>query len=174
MRQRTTPTQEQGTNQPTRTHPNRKCNGESETQFESESDSAIGLHLLESNRCARNYFDSRFKILNTTRSQFHLSLWEAVRIYPLTVSIRSKPAVSVSIAFLFTIDCAILKCIFPYCRLHFSLVHMVVKRSCSPHTKADRDRNRRVLSEKLIVQAKCNQLYGKSYSNSSQPQNCGL
>ena len=62
--QKTTLTQEQGTHrsQPTRTQPNRKCKAK-KTQFEPESDSAIGQHLLESNQCARNYSDSRFKIL---------------------------------------------------------------------------------------------------------------
>ena len=47
-----------------------------------------------------------------------------------------------------------LDCISPYYRLHFSLVHLVYKRSCTPHTKPDRDRNWRVLSEKLIAKAK--------------------
>ena len=70
----------QKTSQPTRTQPNRKCKAKSKTQFEPESDSAIGQHLLESNQCARNYSDSQFKILTTGRSQFHLSLLEAVYI----------------------------------------------------------------------------------------------
>ena len=82
IRQKTTLTQEQGTHQsqPTRTQPNRKCNEKSKTQFEPESDSAIGQYLLESNQCARNYSDSRFKILTTARFQFHLRLLEAVYI----------------------------------------------------------------------------------------------
>ena len=46
------------------------------------------------------------------------------------------------------------ECISPYCRVHFSLLHLVFKRSCSPHTKPDRDRNWRVLSQKLIAKAK--------------------
>ena len=81
----------------------------SKTQFEPESDSAIDQHLLISNQCARNYSDLQFKILTTARSQFHLSHVEAiyilrkknrfvqakaVRIYSLTVSIRSEPAVT--------------------------------------------------------------------------------
>ena len=38
--------------------------------------------------------------------------------------------------------CAIsLKSVSPHCRVYFSLLHVVVKRSCSPHTKPDRDRN---------------------------------
>ena len=45
-----------------------------------ESDSAIGQHLLESYQCARNYSDSRFKVLTTACSQFHLSLLESVYI----------------------------------------------------------------------------------------------
>ena len=62
IRQKTTLTQEQGTHrsQPTRTQPNRKCKAKSKTQFEPESDSAIGQHLLESNQCAHNYSDSQF------------------------------------------------------------------------------------------------------------------
>ena len=118
------PTQEQGTHrsQPTRTQPNRKCKGKSQTQLEPESVLAIGQHLLESNQCAHKYSDSWLKILSTARSQFHLSLLEivyisrkkkrflqgkAVCIYPSTVSIRSDPAVTRQIAFLFTIDWAI-------------------------------------------------------------------
>ena len=50
------------------------------TQFEPESDSAIEQHLLESNQCARNYSDLRFKILTTAHSQFHLNLLEEVYI----------------------------------------------------------------------------------------------
>ena len=82
IRQKTTLTQKRGTHrfQPTRTQPNRKCKAKSKTQFEPESDSAIGQHLLESNQCARNYSDSRFKILTTAHSQFHLSLLEAVYV----------------------------------------------------------------------------------------------
>ena len=82
IRQKTTLTQEQGTHrsQPTRTQSNRKCKAKKKTQFEPQSDSAIGQHLLESNQCARNYSDSQFKILTTARSQFHLSLFEAVYI----------------------------------------------------------------------------------------------
>ena len=82
IRQKTTLTQEQGTHrsQPTRTQPNRKWKAKSKTQFKPESDSAIGRHLLESNQCACNYSDSQFKILITARSQFHLSLLEAVYI----------------------------------------------------------------------------------------------
>ena len=79
---KTTLTQEQGTHrsQLTRTQPNRKCKAKSKTQFEPESDSALGQHLLKSNRCARNFSDSQFKILTTARSQFHLSQLEAVYI----------------------------------------------------------------------------------------------
>ena len=92
---------------PTRTQPNRKRKAKSKTQFDPESNSAIGQHLLESNQCARNYSDLQFKILTTARSQFHLSLLEevlycteknrfvqakAVDIHSTTVSVRSKPA----------------------------------------------------------------------------------
>ena len=82
IRQKTTLTQKQETHrsQPTRTQPNRKCKPKSKTQFEPESDSAIGQHLLESNQCARYYSDLQFKILTTARSQFHLSLLEEVYI----------------------------------------------------------------------------------------------
>ena len=58
--------------------PTRKCKAKSKIQFEPESDSAIGQHLLESNECARNYSGSWFKVLTTGRSQFHLSRLEAV------------------------------------------------------------------------------------------------
>ena len=80
IKQKSTFTQEQGTHrsQPTRTQPNRKCKAKSNTQFEPESDSAIGQHLLESIQCARNYSDSQFKILPTARFQFHLSRLETV------------------------------------------------------------------------------------------------
>ena len=98
IRQKTTLTQEQGTHrsQPSRTQPNRKCKAKSKTQFEPESDSAIGQHLLESNQCARNYSDSQFKILTTARSQFHLSLLEAVYIS------RKKPDLCRQKQFVFT------------------------------------------------------------------------
>ena len=51
IRQSTTLIREQGTHrsQPTRTQPNRKWKAKSKTQFKPESNSAIGLHLLESN-----------------------------------------------------------------------------------------------------------------------------
>ena len=49
-------------------------------QFEPETDSAIGQHLLESNQCSRNYSDWWFEIFTTAHSQFHLSLLEAVYI----------------------------------------------------------------------------------------------
>ena len=80
--QKNTLTQKQGTHQSqqTRTQPNGKRKAKSKTQFEPESDSVIGQHLLESNQCARNYSGSQFKILTTARSQFHLSLLEAVYI----------------------------------------------------------------------------------------------
>ena len=88
----------QKTSQPTRTQPNRKCKAKSKTQFEPESDSAIGQHLLESNQCARNYSDSQFKILTTARSQFHLSLLEAVYIS------RIKPDLCRQKQFVFTLQ----------------------------------------------------------------------
>ena len=111
IRQRTTPTQKQGTHrsQLTRTQPNKKHNAKRKTQSWPESDSAIGQHLLEFNQYPCNYSDSWFKILTTARSQFHLSLLKAfyisrkknrfvlakaVRIYPSTVLIRSEPAVT--------------------------------------------------------------------------------
>ena len=82
IRQRATFNQEQVTHQslPTRTQPNRKCKAKSKTQCEPGSDSVIGQYLLESNQRARNYSDSRFKILTAARFQFHLSLSEAVYI----------------------------------------------------------------------------------------------
>ena len=139
------------------------------TQFEPDSDSAIGQHLLESNQCASNYSDLRFKILTTVRSQFHLSLLEAIYIsrkkkqiragkcssYPLYNCLGKIKACSHWIDCVSPFYCAIsLKRISPYCRVHFSLLHLVFKRSFSPHTKPGRDRYSRVLCEKLIVKAK--------------------
>ena len=135
--QKTTLTQEQGTHQsqPTRTQPRRKCKANSKTQFEPESDSAIGQHLLESNQCARNYSDSQFKILTTARSQFHLSLLEAVYIsrkkqicagksssYSLYNCFGKIKACCHWIDCVSPYYCAIsLKSISPHCRVHFSL-----------------------------------------------------
>ena len=138
IRQKTTLTQEQGTHrsQPTRTQPNRKCKAKSETQFEPESDSAIGQHLLESNQCACNYSDLQLKILTTARSQFHLSLLEAVYILRKKQTCASKSS-SYSLYNCFDkikacwhwIDCVSpyycaisLKSISPYCRMHFFLL----------------------------------------------------
>ena len=150
-----------------------------------ESDSAVGQHLLETNRYAHNYFDSGFKILITACSQFHFSLLKAVyisrkknrfvqakavRIYFSTVSLRSEPADGGLIAFLFTIDCAIsVKCISPYCRLYFSLVHLVLNRSCSPQTR------QRLQLKSSVRKAYCESkmkstLLIKSYSNSEPSQ----
>ena len=49
------------------------------TEFEPESDSATGQHLLEANQCALNYFDW-FEILMTAHSQFYSHLLEAIYI----------------------------------------------------------------------------------------------
>ena len=138
IRQKNTLTQKQGTHrsQPTRTQPNRKCKAKSKTQFEPESDSAIGQHLLESNQCARNYSDWQFEILTTARSQFHLSLLEAVYISRKKQICAGKSS-SYSLyncfgrikAFCHWIDCVSsyycaisLKCISSYCGMHFSLL----------------------------------------------------
>ena len=180
IRQKTTLTQEQGTHRSpsTRTQPNRKCKAKSKTQFEPESDSANGQHLLESNQCALNYSDSRFKILTTAFAMFHLSLLEAVYIsrknqicagksssYSFYNCFGKIKACCHRIDCVSPYHCAIsLKCISPYCRVHFSLLHLAFKRSCSPHTKPDRNRKWKVLSEKLFAKAKWNRLYWKSYS----------
>ena len=153
IRQKNTLTQKKGTHrsQTTRTQPNRKCKAKSKTQFEPESDSSIGHHLLESNQSARNYSDSQFKILTTARSQFYLSLLEAVYIsrknqicagksssYSLYNCFGKIKACCHWIDCVSPYYCAIsLKCISPYCRVHFSLLHLVFKRSCSPHVKPD-------------------------------------
>ena len=60
------------------------------------------------------------------------------------------------------------ECNSPYCRVHFSLLHLVFKGSCSPNIKLDRDGNWRVLSEKLMAKAKWNRLYWKSYSKNDR------
>ena len=108
----------------------------SKTQFEPESDSAIGQHLLESNQCARNYFDSQLKILTTACSQFHLSLLEAVYISRKKQICAGKSSLYLLYncfgkikACWHWIDCVSayylaisLKSISPYCRVHFSLL----------------------------------------------------
>ena len=62
---------------------------------------------------------------------------------------------------LFTIVCEIsLECISPYCILHFSLVHLVHKKSCSPATTyqtRQRLHLKSSLSKKLIAKAKMKQ-----------------
>ena len=146
IRHKTTLTQEQETHrsQPTRTQPNRNCKAKSKTQFEPESDSTIGQHLLESNQCAPNYSDSQFKIPTTARSQFHLSLLEAVYIS------QKKPDLCRQKQFVFTLqlfryDQSLLSLdrlhfsllLHNLLKMHFSLLHLVFKRSCSPHTKPD-------------------------------------
>ena len=100
IRQKSTFTQEQEIHrsQPTGNQLNKKCKAKRKTQFEPESDSAIGQHLLESNQCARNYSDSRFEILITTRSQFHLSLLEVIYIS------RKKPDLCGQKQFVFTLQ----------------------------------------------------------------------
>ena len=115
----------------------------------------------------RNYSDSQFKILTTARSQFHLSLLEAVYIarkktdlcrqkqfvftllllrydysllslgrfrFSLLLCNLRKIHFLLQSAFLLTAECI------SYCRVHFSVVHLVFKKSCSLHTKPDRDR----------------------------------
>ena len=44
------------------------------------SDSDIGLHLLQNPTCAQHYDDSRFSIFAQGRSPFHLSALEATCI----------------------------------------------------------------------------------------------
>ena len=172
IRQKTTLTQEQGTHrsQPTRTQPNRKCKAKSKTQFEPESDFAIGQDLLESNQCARNYSDSQFKILTTARSQFHLVCWKRF-IFHGKKQICAGKSSTYSLYNCFGkikacwhwIDCVSpyylaipLKRISPYCIVHFSLLQnaFLLTAQCispyciwslkdparSPHTKPDRDR----------------------------------
>ena len=60
---RATPTQEQATyqSQSTRNKQNKKYAAKSKTVLEPESDSTIGQHLLESNRCAHNILISGLK-----------------------------------------------------------------------------------------------------------------
>ena len=57
-----------------RVQPNRTCKQKQPTP---ECDSAIGQHSLENDQCAANYNDHQFSILDTARSPFHLSLFEA-------------------------------------------------------------------------------------------------
>ena len=57
-----------------RVQPNRACKRK---QPAPECDSAIGQHLLENDQCAANCNDDQFSILDTARSSYHLSLFEA-------------------------------------------------------------------------------------------------
>ena len=57
-----------------RTQPGRACK---QSQATPECDSAIGQHLLENARCAANYNEDQFFILDTARNGFHLSVLEA-------------------------------------------------------------------------------------------------
>jgi hypothetical protein len=50
------------------------------TRLHTTPDSAIGKHLRENDECRANYSDSRFKILCHGRSDFHLSVLEALHI----------------------------------------------------------------------------------------------
>ena len=113
------------------------------TQFKPQSDSATEQHLLESNQCERNYSDSRFKILTTARSQFHLNLLEAVYVSRKKQICASKSSSYLPLKCFDNIRacCHWMNYISPYSRLHFFLVYLVFKRSCSPHTKPERDRN---------------------------------
>ena len=81
-RPRTTPTQEQGTHlsQPTRTQPNRKCKAKSKTQFEPTRERFSHWPTFVGILSMRTQLDSRFKVLTTACSQFHLSLLESVYI----------------------------------------------------------------------------------------------
>ena len=54
------------------------------------SDSAIGQHLLENEKCAKHYNDAHFSILATARSSFHLSVLEATYINFLQPILPSK------------------------------------------------------------------------------------
>ena len=47
------------------------------------SNSAIGQHLLENEKCAKHYNDAHISILATARSSFHLSVLEATYINSL-------------------------------------------------------------------------------------------
>jgi len=51
--------------------------------LKSQTDSAIGLHLLQNKQCANNYKDQQFSILARARTAFHLSALEATYIKTL-------------------------------------------------------------------------------------------
>ena len=83
IRQRTTPTHEQGTHRSNQPEHSQIENTKQKVRLNSNQRAIqplANINLLESNQCARNYFDSQFKILTTALSQVHLSLLEAVYI----------------------------------------------------------------------------------------------
>ena len=63
---------------PSRTLPTRDC--KTKTSSSHNCDSAIGLHLLQNDECAKIYNDQQFSILAKARTPFHLAALEATYI----------------------------------------------------------------------------------------------
>ena len=63
---------------PSRTLPTRDC--KTKTSSSHNCDSAIGLHLLQNDECAKFYNDQQFSILAKARTPFHLAALEATYI----------------------------------------------------------------------------------------------
>ena len=62
---------------PRRSQPHRSCK---QNDTKTDSDSAIGQHLLENEQCVINYANKWFSILATSRSFFHHNLLEAAYV----------------------------------------------------------------------------------------------
>ena len=63
---------------PSRTLPTRDC--KTKTSSIHNCDSAIGLHLLQNDECAKFYNDQQFSILAKAQTPFHLAALEATYI----------------------------------------------------------------------------------------------
>ena len=66
------------------------------TRLDKTPDSAIGRHLRQNDECRANYSDNRFNILGFGRSDFHLSVLEALYI------MTKQPALCVQKKFVYS------------------------------------------------------------------------
>ena len=77
---------------------------DSKQDIDKTPSSAIGNHLKSSRACLEKFSDDRFRIINRGRSEFHLSVLEA-----LYISTR-KPVLCTQKKFVYSL-------IFPFCKL---------------------------------------------------------